>query len=80
MQAEYTELAEKLSEYAVKLLEHVRTGQELDQILNESESRNIGTDQLRRLKLAMKYDQKKVNGVKYIGTYTTTKPCLTVKL
>jgi transient-receptor-potential calcium channel protein len=58
---EYEGLAKKLSEYVVKLVDHVRGNDELDVILNE-EVEGYGPDchgKLARLKLAIKFDEKR---------------------
>ncbi len=62
LQGEYEALAKKLSEYVVKLLDHVRGNDELDVILNE-EVDGYGPDchgKLARLKLAIKFNEKRV--------------------
>ena len=46
-------LADSLSDYAVKLLDKVRTGQELSDLLDDEEG------ELTRLRLAIKYEEKK---------------------
>lgn len=61
-QGEYEGLAKKLSEYVVKLIDHVRGNDELDIILNEGVDGH-GVDshgKLSRLKLALKFNEKQV--------------------
>ena len=61
-QGEYESLAKKLSEYVVKLLDHVRGNDELDIILNEPVE-GYGPEcqgKLARLKLAIKCNEKQV--------------------
>ena len=61
-QGEYEGLAKKLSEYVVKLIDHVRGNDELDIILNEGVDGH-GIDnhgKLTRLKLALKFNEKQV--------------------
>lgn len=56
---EYTELAEKLSLYAVKLLNNVRGKEELEIVLNKSgKETEEKYEQLARLDLALKYREK----------------------
>ena len=65
-QLDYEKLAVKCQEFAVDLLEQTRGSRELEIILNHDDSSNdepIGADKMRtlsRLKLAIKYKQKKV--------------------
>lgn len=63
LQGEYESLAKKLSEYVVKLLDHVRGNDELDIILNEPVE-GYGPEcqgKLSRLKLAIKCNEKQVD-------------------
>ncbi len=62
LQGEYESLAKKLSEYVVKLLDHVRGNDELDIILNEPVEGHGPECQgkLARLKLAIKCNEKQV--------------------
>ena len=62
LQQEYKELANQLSEYVVKLLDRVRTQEELELVLNKtgkSQSEKYST--LARFNLALQYDEKKVH-------------------
>lgn len=61
VQKEYKDLAEQLSEYTVKLLDRVRTQQELEIILNKAgKPRFNHFESLARFKLALFYKEKKV--------------------
>ena len=63
LQGEYESLAKNLSNYVVKLLDHVRGNDELDIILNEEgdvpDLQEHG--KLSRLKLALKFNEKHVS-------------------
>ncbi|ESO08662.1 hypothetical protein HELRODRAFT_169550 [Helobdella robusta] len=64
-QAEYSALANQLSEYAVKLLDKVHGNEELNAILNARDGQQEDGDEtsggeLARLQLAIKYKEKKV--------------------
>ena len=68
VQGEYESLAKKLSEYVVKLLDHVRGNDELDVILNE-EVEGHGQEchgKLARLKLAIKCNEKQVSDTQLV--------------
>ncbi|KAK3611420.1 hypothetical protein CHS0354_027146 [Potamilus streckersoni] len=57
---EYQELCDNLSEYVVKLLDRVRTQEELEIVLNKTGSSNKEKYKpLARFKLALKYEEKK---------------------
>ncbi|CAH1779725.1 unnamed protein product [Owenia fusiformis] len=57
---EYLQLAAGLSDYVVKLLDKVRSHEELETILNETNGSTLGKrEKLARLKLAIFYDEKK---------------------
>ncbi|KAL3859306.1 hypothetical protein ACJMK2_009531 [Sinanodonta woodiana] len=57
---EYQELCDNLSEYVVKLLDRVRTQEELEMVLNKTGSSNKEKYKpLARFKLALKYEEKK---------------------
>ena len=61
MQQEYKELANQLSEYVVKLLDRVRTQEELELVLNKTgKARSEKYSTLARFNLALQYDEKKV--------------------
>lgn len=62
LQTEYYQLADNLSDYVVKLLDRVRTHDELEMVLNKAGKG--GTEcfsRLARFKLALRYGEKKVN-------------------
>ena len=64
LQNEYEHLAGKLSNYVVQLIDHVRSTAELDAILNATHGSHDdeGCDgKLARLKLALRYEEKKVS-------------------
>jgi preprotein translocase subunit Sss1 len=61
LQQEYRELSNQLSEYVVKLLDRVRTQDELELVLNKTgkpDEEKYNT--LARLRLALQYGEKKV--------------------
>ena len=58
-QDEYQELRERLGQYVVKLLDCVRGNEELDVLLS-TENGDEG-EQLGRLHLALRYNEKKVS-------------------
>ena len=61
LQQEYKELANQLSEYVVKLLDRVRTQEELELVLNKTgKSQSEKYTTLARFNLALQYDEKKV--------------------
>ena len=62
MQQEYKELSNQLSEYVVKLLDRVRTQEELELVLNKTgKAQEEKYRPLARLSLAIQYMEKKVN-------------------
>ena len=63
LQAEYEALAQKMSDFVVKLLDQVRGNEELDLILNEQISDRHADchGKLARLKLAIKLNEKQVS-------------------
>lgn len=62
MQAEYSALAGRLSDYTVKLLDKVHGNEELNAILNATDdSDNEVGGELARLQLAINYKEKKVS-------------------
>lgn len=61
LQREYKELADQLSEYVVRLLDRVRTQEELEIVLNKIGPPNVNKfTSLARFKLALQYSEKKV--------------------
>ena len=62
LQQEYEDLCDQLSEYVVKLLDRVRTQDELELVLNKAgEPVEERYSSLARLKLAVQYKEKKVS-------------------
>jgi hypothetical protein len=63
LQKEYSDLAEKLSSYVVKLLDRVWTQQELSFILDKKGPPEVDRfEKLARLKMALENQEKKVRG------------------
>ena len=66
LQQEYRELSNQLSAYVVKLLDRVRTQDELELVLNKAGKPNEEKySSLARLRLALQYGEKKVNNQDY---------------
>lgn len=63
--SEYEELSQQCKQFAKNLLDQTRSSRELEMILNYRDDNNLleeeGTNDLARLKLAIKYHQKEVS-------------------
>ena len=77
-QKEYKDLAEQLSEYVVKLLDRVRTQEELELVMNKTGKATIDEyEDLARFKLALHYREKKVTH-KFISIHTRKRVIISV--
>ena len=68
----YRNLSKQVQDFATELLDQTRGSEELETILNHNTEAAVSDDDaevmtLSRLRLAIKYKQKEVNGVKSIG-------------
>ena len=68
----YRNLSKQVQDFATELLDQTRGSAELETILNHNTEAAVSDDDaevmtLSRLRLAIKYKQKEVNGVKSIG-------------
>ena len=60
-QNEYLSLVEQCMNFACELMDLCRGTQEVEAVLSESNSENGSYNPLERLKMAMEYEEKKVN-------------------